>query len=117
MLLQRVRQGDAVAVFEVAHVVRFQSARGRARAEEAAPEAGPLFVGPVDETQSYGTLLRGEGAHDFDGADYVQGAVEPASVRHGVYVATDDDGLFRVTWCRGPDVAGLVGLYLGYALY
>ena len=41
----------------------------RARAEEAAPEAGPLFVGPVHEAQGDGTLLRGEGAHDFEGAD------------------------------------------------
>src|SRR5215203_2671546 len=114
VLLKGVRQADAVAVFEVAQVVGFQRTRGRARAEQAAAEAGPLLVGPVHETQCNGTLLRGEGAHDFEGADYVQGAVEPASVRDGVYVSADDNGPLRVTRGRGPDVAGLVGLYLGY---
>src|ERR671920_327322 len=116
MLLERVWQGDAVAVFEVAHVVWLERACGGARAEEAAPKASPLLVGPVHETQSHGTLLGGEGAHDFEGANHVQGPVEPASVRDGVYVSAEDDGTLRVTWCRGPDVAGLVGLYLGYAV-
>src|SRR5215212_8433833 len=117
VLLERVRQGDALAVLEVAHIVRFQRARGRARPEEAAAEAGTLLVGPVHEAQRDGTLLWGEGAHDFEGADYVQGAVEPASVRDGVYVAADQDGPLRLTGCCSPDVAGLVGLYLCYALY
>src|SRR5215207_1989078 len=117
MLLERIWECDAVAVFEVAHVVGPERARGRTRAEEAAPKASPLLVGPVYETQSHGTLLRGEGAHDFEGANHVKGTVEPASVRDGVYVSAQDDGTFRVTWCRGPDVAGLVGLYLGYAFY
>src|SRR5215208_7355250 len=40
MLLERVREGDAVAVFEAAHVFGLERACGRARAEEAAPEAG-----------------------------------------------------------------------------
>src|SRR5918993_93809 len=117
IFLKGVWQGDAVTVFEVAHVIGSQRACARARAEEAAPKAGPLLVGPVHETQSYWTLLGSEGAHDFEGADHVQGAVEPASVRDGVYVAAEDDGLLRVTRSRGPDVAGLVGLYLGYAIY
>src|SRR5215217_8181584 len=117
VLLERVRQGDALAVLEVAHVVRFQRAHGRARPEEAAAEAGTLLVGPVHEAQRDGTLLWGEGAHDFEGADYVQGAVEPASVRDGVYVPPEEDGPFRVTWRCGPDVAGLVGFYFGYAFY
>src|SRR5215213_6825718 len=103
MLLERVWQGDAVAVFEVAHVVGFERACGRARAEEAAPKAGALLVGPVHETQSHGTRLGGEGAHDFEGPNHVQGTVEPASVRDGVYVSAEDDGLLRVTGCRGPD--------------
>src|SRR5215217_2869457 len=60
MLLERVWQGDAVAVFKVAHVVGFERACGRARAEEAAPKAGALLVGPVHETQSHGTRLGGE---------------------------------------------------------
>src|ERR671919_170426 len=77
-------------------------------------ELPPRLVGPVHETQSHGTLLGGEGAHDFEGANHVQGTVEPASVRDGVYVSAEDDGLLRVTGCRGPDVAGLIGLYLGY---
>src|SRR5215218_7964559 len=67
MLLERVWEGDAVAVLQVAYVVGFERACGRARAEEAAPKAGPLLVGPVHETQSQGTLLGGEGAHDFEG--------------------------------------------------
>src|SRR5215211_3408592 len=115
MLLERVWQGDAVAVFEAAHVVGLERACGRARAEEATPKASPLLVGPVHETQSHGTLLGGEGPHHFEGPNYVQGTVEPASVRDGVYVSADEDGTLRVTGCRGPDVAGLVGLYLGYA--
>src|SRR5829696_1926203 len=117
MLLERVRKSDAVAVLQVAHVVRFQRACGRARAEEAAAEAGTLFVGPVNEAHRNGTLFRGEVAHDFEGADHVQGAVEPASVRDGVYVAADEYGPLGITRGRGPDVAGLVGLYLGDAFY
>src|ERR671914_2466439 len=115
VLLKRVRQSDAVAVFEAAHVVRSQRSRGRARAEEAAPKAGPFLVGPVYEPQSHRALLGGEDAHDFEGADDVQGAVEPASVRDRVYVSAEDDGPLCVTRGCGPDVAGLVGLYLGYA--
>src|SRR5919112_1801269 len=117
ILLERVWQGDTVAVLQVAHVVRFQRASGRSRAEEAASEAGPLLVGPVHETQRNGTLLRGEGTHDFEGADHVQDAVEPAPVRDGVNVAAEDYGPLRLPRGRGPDVAGLVGLYLGYAFY
>src|ERR671916_3413142 len=60
VLPKRVRQSDAVAVFEAAHVVRSQRSRGRARAEEAAPKAGSFLVGPVHETQSHRTLLGGE---------------------------------------------------------
>src|SRR5918999_371699 len=78
-------------------------------------KAGPLLVGPVHEAQRNGTLLRGEDAHDFEGADHVQGAVEPAPVRDGVYVSAENDGPLGVTGCCGPNVAGLVGLYLGYA--
>ena len=58
-----------------------------------------------------------EVAHDFKGCNYVEGAVEPAAVRDGVYVAPEDDGPVRVAGCGGPDVAGLVGLYLGNAFY
>ena len=87
MLPQRVGQRDAVAVLQVAHVIGLERARGGARAEEAAAEAGPLFVGPVHEAQRNGTLLGGEDAHDFEGADHIQGAVEPAAVRDRVYVA------------------------------
>src|SRR5215210_7543943 len=114
MLLERVWEGDAVAVFEAAHVIGLERARSRAGAKEAASKAGALLVGPVHETQSDGTLLGGEGAHDFEGAHHVQGTVEPASVRDGVYVSAEEDGTLRVTGCRGPDVASLVGLYLGY---
>src|SRR5215217_8113073 len=117
MLLERVWEGDAVAVFEVAHVIGLERACGRARAEEAAPKAGALLVGPVHEAQSHRTLLGGEGAHDLERANHVQGTVEPTSVRDGVYVSAEDNGPLRVTGCRGPDVAGLVGLYLGYAFY
>src|SRR5215210_9324823 len=49
MLLERVWEGDAVAVFEAAHVVGLERACGCARAEEAAPKAGALLVGPVHE--------------------------------------------------------------------
>src|SRR5829696_8213605 len=41
----------------------------------------------------------------------------PASARDGVYVPPEEDGPFRVTWRCGPDVAGLVGFYFGYAFY
>src|SRR5919112_846869 len=49
MLLERIWEGDAVAVFEVAHVIGLERACGRARAEEAAPKAGALLVRPVHE--------------------------------------------------------------------
>src|SRR5215204_3849262 len=49
MLLERVWQGDAVTVFESAHIIGLERACGRARAEEAAPKAGALLVGPVHE--------------------------------------------------------------------
>src|SRR5918994_459656 len=68
-------------------------------------------------SSGFRALAWGEGAHDFKGADHVQGAVEPAAVRDGVYVATYQDGPLGVAGCGGPDVAGLVGLYLGDAFY
>src|SRR5918999_747189 len=49
ILPQRVWQGDAVAVLQVAHVIGLERSRGRSRAEEAAAEAGPFFVSPVHE--------------------------------------------------------------------
>ena len=60
VLGEGVGQGDAVPVLEVAHVVGLEGAGGGARAEEAAPEAGALLVGPVHEPQGHGALLRGE---------------------------------------------------------
>src|SRR5215211_5786951 len=51
VLGQCIGQGHAVAVFEVANVVRFQGACGGAGAEEAAPEAGALLVSPINEPQ------------------------------------------------------------------
>src|SRR5215218_1461836 len=92
VLGQGVGQGHAAAVLEVANVVQFHGACGGAGAEEAAPEAGALLVSPINEPQGNRALLRGEGTHDFEGTDYVQSAVEPASVRDGVYVAADEHG-------------------------
>jgi hypothetical protein len=49
VLAQGVRERHPVPVLEVADVVRLEGAGGGARAKEAAAEAGPLLVGPVNE--------------------------------------------------------------------
>jgi hypothetical protein len=113
---QRVRQSDSVFVFEVANIVGLQRPGRRPRAEEATTEAGALLVGPVNESERDRALLRGERAEDFEGADHVQGTVEPAAVWDGVYVAAEDDGLFGVAGGGGPKVPGFVRLDLAVDL-
>ena len=51
VLLQRVRERDALVVLEVADRVGVERARGGGRAEQAAAEARALLVGPVDQLQ------------------------------------------------------------------
>src|SRR5829696_8227671 len=106
VLGQRIRQRDSVFVFEVANVIGLQRPGRRPRAEEATTEEGALFVGPIHESERDRALLRRERAEDFKSADRVQGAVEPAAVWDGVYVAAEDDGLFSITRGGRPEVAG-----------
>ena len=47
-----VLEALAVAVAQVAHLVQVERAGARGGAEQAAPEAGALLVGPVDEPQA-----------------------------------------------------------------
>src|SRR3712207_197155 len=46
----------------------------------------------------------------------VKGAVEPAAVWNGVYVAAEEDSLLRVAGGSGPEVSGLVAFDL-HAIY
>ena len=74
-------------------LVRHRAGGGR-RAEERAPEAGALLVGPVDEPhgQRRRALLRDPPQHLGCGDD-VQAAVEPAAVRNRVDMAAEHERL------------------------
>ena len=82
-----VLEALAVAVAQVpdlAHVERAGTGRG---AEQAAPEARALLVGPIDQPQPYRRLPAGGlGAQRLDGGEYSERAVEPTSGRHRVHV-------------------------------
>src|SRR5215212_574911 len=88
-------------VLEVTDVFGLEGHCRRPRAEEAPPEAGTLFVRPVDEPQGHGPPLRGERAEDLQCRDGVEGAVKLATAWYGVHMAPKQDGLFRVTGSGG----------------
>ena len=110
----RVGQGEAVTVDERAELalVGHRAARG-GRAEERAAEPRALLVRPVDEPDRDGRrpLVR-DPAEDLRRAEDVEAAVEPATARHRVHVAAEQDGALRVAAERVPVVAGSVALDL-----
>ena len=91
--LQRVGERDALVVLEVAHGVGLERARGGGGAEQRAPEARALLVGPVDQLQRDRRRLALVAAEDLERRAHAEAAVEPAAVRHGVDVRADDDDL------------------------
>ena len=114
MLGERVRQRDTVGVAPLPQLVLVGHRAGRgARAEQRAPEARALLVGPVDEPHGDGrlTFLRDTAQH-LDAAHDVETAVEPAAVRHGVDVAADEQRAVGGAAQREPLVACLVDLLL-----
>ncbi len=114
VLAQRVRKRHPVAVAQLAQLVLVgHRSRRRRGAEERAPEAGALLVGPVDEPDRDGRRpLAGDPAQHLDRGDEVQAAVEPAAVRDRVDVASEQQRPIRVAAQRPPAVAGLVHLGL-----
>jgi hypothetical protein len=72
--------------------------------------ASALLVGPVDELEADGSLLRGEPAQHLEPRQHVERAVEPAAVGDRVEVAADDHEAIVVARSARPRVAGLVGL-------
>ena len=107
---QRVGQRGAVAVGQPAHGVGLEAPGGGAGAEQAAPEARALLVGPVHELEREPARLRGERAQHLEPGDDVQRPVEPAAARHRVQVPADDHELVGLAGRRRPRVARLVGL-------
>ena len=93
---ERVRERDAVAIGEPTELVLVgHRSRGRARAEEAAAEAGALLVGPVDEPYRHRRRpTLGDAPEHLDAGDDVEAPVEPAAVRDRVDVTADEDGSF-----------------------
>ena len=112
VLAQGIRQRNAVLILEAAHLVGDEGVGGCAGAEQAAAEAGALLVCPVHEPDGHGLVLFREHPEGFQSAYGVERAVEPAALGDGVYVAAEDDELFGITRGGGPEVSGLVGLYL-----
>ncbi len=89
---------------------------GGARAEQRAPEARALLVGPAHEADGHrGLALLGEAAQDLGARDHVQRAVEPAAVGDGVEVPADENLALARAAQRPPLVSGLVELVLDAA--
>ena len=118
---ERVDERDAVAVLDVADAAGLEGAGGEARAEQRAPEARALLVGPVDERDGHGRLAGGrERAQDLEPAEDAERAVEPAAVGDRVHVAAEDHRPLARPGEDGPEVARLVDVdrhrQLGQAL-
>jgi hypothetical protein len=94
----------------VADRVRVQGARGGAGAEQAAPEARTLLVGPVDQLERDRGRLALVRAQHLDRGEEAEAAVEPPAVRDGVDVRPDHDDLVAFARDRGPQVPGDVAL-------
>ena len=80
VLAQRVGQRRPVAVGEAAHRVGLQRAGGRARAQQAAPEARALLVGPADELERQRPRLGRLRAQHLEAGEDVEDPVEPPAV-------------------------------------
>ena len=78
-------------------------------AEQAAPEARALLVGPVDQAQPDRALPVGVRAQRLERGHEPERAVEPAAGRHGVDVRADDHEAVLLAREVGPHVAGGVG--------
>ena len=107
VLGERVRERDPVRVVALAELVLIaHGAAGRGRAEERAPEARALLVGPVDEPhRERRRPVLGDSPQHLDRGDDVEAAVEPAAVRHGVDVPAEKKRTIRLSEKREPLVA------------
>src|SRR5919199_730554 len=107
---QRVRQGDALAILEPPYGVGVERTGHSAGAKEAAAEAGPLLIGPVDQAEGRGRgRLRIHTQH-LQRRRNAEAAVQPAAAGHGVDVGTNHDDVGRLAGEGRPQVAGLVEL-------
>ena len=115
VLRERVRQGDPVGVAAPAQLILVAHRAGSRRgAEERATEPGALLVGPVHEP--HGQRRRpvlGDPPQHLDRGEQVEGAVEPAPVRHGVDVPAEQEGTVRLARQREPLIPRLVDLFVG----
>src|SRR5215207_3080369 len=114
VLAESIGQRDTIRVLAPAELVLIaHRAGGRARAEERAPEAGALLVGPVDEPHGDLRLaLVCQPTHDLDPGHDIQRPVQPAAVRDRIDVASDEERSLRAAAKSPPLVAGLVQLVL-----
>ena len=110
VLAQRVGQRRPVAVGQAADGVGLQRAGGRARAQQAAPEARALLVGPADELERQRPRLGRLRAQHLEAGEDVEDPVEPPAVGHRIQVPADDDEALGVARRGGPEVAGRVAL-------
>ena len=108
---RRRRERDALGVRQPRGGVQVQRARERRAAQQAAPEARPLLVGPVHQRHG---ARRPPGGGDrperLERAEHAQRAVQPSARGHGVDVRADRDDLVGVALQRGPHVPGRVAL-------
>ena len=114
MLGERLGERHAVRVSTLAQLVLVcHRACRRTGAEQRAPEASALLVGPVHEPHRDGRLaLLGQPSQHLDAGHDVETAVEPAAVRHRVDVAADEQRALGSAAQREPLVARLVDLLL-----
>jgi len=117
---QRVFEFDAIAIGADAVRRNRMCTRKGGRAEQATAEARAFFVGPVDDTNGDGRLAVEfvvESAKNLEGGNDVERAVEPATIGHGIEVATDEKTFFGCTGESDPVVArGVVMMFDGEAL-
>ena len=93
-----------------------ERARGGGRAQQGAPEARALLVGPVDQLQRDLRRLALVRPQHLERREQAEAAVEPAAVGHRVDVRADDDDLVALARDRRPQVPGHVALHGGVGL-
>ena len=103
-----VLQTNAVLVGAAAVGFDGRGSRERRRAQKTPAKASAFFVGPIHKAHSDRRpsveFLRETPQHFETGRD-AQRSVQPSTVRNGIQMATDDQGLLRRAWQRGPAIA------------
>jgi hypothetical protein len=107
------RELVAVAIGQRAQHAEVERPHRRRAPEEAAPEPGPLLVGPVDERHRHRRdAVGGQRAQQLEPGHHAECAVEPAALRDAVEVAAHDEHVRTGAGQHRPQVAGGVGVDL-----